>query len=115
MAGGARWCIQTIIERFPKCRVFLCTPIQSGSISHNELNLKKIAVLREICSTFSVPVIDCYSECGIRAEDESWGERGRYLKDGLHPDVEGQQLMGQYIAKKIQDYLTVVLCSKSLL
>jgi lysophospholipase L1-like esterase len=69
------------------------------------LNLKKIAVLREICSTFSVPVIDCYSECGIRAEDEIWGERGRYLKDGLHPDVEGQQLMGRYIAKKIQNYL----------
>mgnify|MGYP000006202263 FL=1 len=107
MAGGARWCIQTIIERFPKCRVFLCTPIQSGSISHNELNLKKIAVLREICSTFSVPVIDCYSECGIRAEDEIWGGRGRYLKDGLHPDVEGQQLMGRYIAKKIQNYLGV--------
>jgi len=56
-----------------------------------------------------------YSECGIKAEDEVWEERGRYLKDGLHPDVEGQQLMGQYIAKKIQDYLTVVLCSKSLL
>ena len=28
------------------------------------------------------------------------GERGRYLKDGLHPDVEGQQLMGRYIAKE---------------
>ena len=38
---------------------------------------------------------------------------GRYLKDGLHPDVEGQQLMGQYIAKKIQDYLTVV-CAQNL-
>lgn len=105
MAGGARWCIQTIIERFPKCHVFLCTPIQSGSTSHNELNLKKILILREICRAYSVQVIDCYIESGIEAKDEVWGKRGRYLKDGLHPDVEGQQLMGRYIAEKIQNSL----------
>lgn len=103
MAGGARWSIQTITERFPKCRVFLCTPIQTGSVEHNALNLRKIAILREICQAFSVQVIDCYSESGISEKYEVWGERGRYLKDGLHPDVEGQQLMGRYIAKEIRN------------
>ena len=103
MAGGARWSIQTIIEYFPKCRVFLCTPIQTGNAERNELNLKKIAILREICQALSVQVIDCYSECGISEKNEIWGERGRYLRDGLHPDVEGQQLMGRYIAREIRN------------
>lgn len=101
MAGGARWAIQTITEQYPTCRVFLCTPIQTGNAAHNELNLKKIAILREICQAFSVQIIDCYSECGISEKYEKPDGRGRYLKDGLHPDVEGQQLMGRYIAKEI--------------
>lgn len=103
MAGGARWSIQTIIEHYPKCRVFLCTPIQAGNVERNELNLKKIAILREICQALSVQVIDCYSECGISEKTEVWGARGRYLRDGLHPDVEGQQLMGRYIAREIRN------------
>ncbi len=103
MAGGARWAIQTITERFPACRVFLCTPIQTGSEERNKANLQKIAILRKVCQAFSVQVIDCYSECGISEKYEVWGGRGRYLKDGLHPDVEGQQLMGRYIAKEIRN------------
>lgn len=103
MAGGARWAIQTITEHFPACRVFLCTPIQTGYVEHNELNLRKIAVLREICQAFSVQIIDCYSESGITEKYETRGGRGRYLKDGLHPDIEGQQLMGRYIAKEIRN------------
>lgn len=103
MAGGARWSIQTMTETFPNCRVFLCTPIQSGSKEKNELNEKKIEILREICKAFSVQVIDCYSECGISYMYESWKSQGRYLKDGLHPDIEGQKLMGRYIAKEIRN------------
>lgn len=30
MAGGARWAIQTILENFPECRVFVWLPIQTG-------------------------------------------------------------------------------------
>lgn len=103
MAGGARWSIQTIVETYPKCRVFVCTPIQSGSEKHNALNEKKIEILKQICRAFSVQVIDCYSECGISGIFETWQKRGRYLKDGLHPDKEGQVLMGHYIAKEIRN------------
>lgn len=102
MAGGARWSIQTIIERFPKCRVFVCTPIQTANHSHNELNSKKIEILREICRSLSVQLIDCYGECGITEKLEN-GHGQRYLRDGLHPEKEGQQLMGRYIAKEIRN------------
>lgn len=103
MAGGARWAIQTLIERFPHCRVFLCTPIQTGDVQHNEINKEKIAILKEICQAFCVQVIDCYSNSGISEKYEQPHSRGRYLRDGLHPDAEGQQLMGRYIAKEIRN------------
>ena len=103
MAGGARWAIQTILETYPQCRVFVCTPIQTGSVEHNEANLKKIAILREVCRAFSVQLIDCYGESGICEKFEQPSSRGKYLRDGLHPDVEGQQLMGRYIAKEIRN------------
>lgn len=102
MAGGARWAIQTIIERFPDCRVFVCTPIQTADVRHNEINLRKIAILREICQSLSVQVVDCYSECGITEKLEN-GHGERYLRDGLHPETRGQQLMGRYIAKEIRN------------
>ena len=102
MAGGARWSIQTIIERFPRCRVFVCTPIQTANENHNEFNRKKIGILREICRTLSVQMIDCYGECGITEKMEN-GHGQRYLRDGLHPAEEGQQLMGRYIAKEIRN------------
>lgn len=103
LAGGARWAIQTIREQYPKCRVFLCTPIQTGNVNHNERNIKTIAVLREICRALSVQLIDCYSNSGITEKFEQPSSKGRYLRDGLHPDKEGQELMGRYIAKEIRN------------
>jgi len=102
MAGGARWAIQTIIERFPDCRVFVCTPIQTSDPGHNQQNLHKIEILKEICRSLSVQLIDCYSESGITEKLED-GHGHRYLRDGLHPGPEGQQLMGRYIAKEIRN------------
>lgn len=102
MAGGARWAIQRIIERFPACRVFVCTPIQTANTEHNEINLKKIEILREICRALSVQLVDCYGECGITEKLED-GHGHRYLRDGLHPAEAGQQLMGRYIAKEIRN------------
>ena len=48
-------------------------------------------------------LIDCYGESGICEKFEEPSSRGRYLRDGLHPDVEGQVLMGRYIAKEIRN------------
>lgn len=103
MAGGARWAIQTILEHYPHCRVFICTPIQTGDPGHNAQNLKKIAILRELCCALSVQLIDCYANSSITEKFEVPSGRGRYLRDGLHPDTEGQVLMGRYIAKEIRN------------
>jgi len=65
--------------------------------------LKKIAILKEICQALSVQMIDCYSNAGISEKFEVKDSKGRYLRDGLHPDERGQQLMGRYIAKEIRN------------
>lgn len=102
-AGAVRWCIQTIQENFPLCRIFVLTPIQTATPEHNRKIEKTIACLRRICSGLSVQVIDTYSGCGICEKFEVIGGRGKYLRDGLHPDVEGQTLEGAFATKEIRN------------
>lgn len=102
-AGAARWCIQRIMEEYPLCRIFLLTPIQAASPEHNRKVEKTIDVLKRIAGAMSVQVIDCFHGCGICEKFEVEGSRGKYLKDGLHPDVPGQQLEGHFAAKEIRN------------
>lgn len=102
MVEGAVYSIKAIKKRFPKCKVFVCTPIQTGNPEHNAINRKKIERLQNVCSQFKVPLIDCYNGVGIREEDERPFAPGKYLRDGLHPDKPGQELMGHYIAAEVK-------------
>lgn len=102
-AGAARWCIQTIQEHFPLCRIFVLTPIQTATPEHNKKIEKTIECLGRICRGLSVQVIDTYGGCGVCEKFEVIGGKGRYLRDGLHPDVEGQQLEGAFAAKEIRN------------
>lgn len=102
-AGAARWCIQTIQENFPACRMFLLTPIQTATPEHNKKVEKTIECLRRICRGLSVQVIDTYGGCGICEKFEVIGGRGKYLKDGLHPGADGQALEGAFAAKEIRN------------
>lgn len=102
-AGAARWCIQTIAERFPDCRIFVMTPIQTADPAHNRKILKSIGCLKSICSGLSVQLLDAYSGSGICEKFEVMGGTGRYLRDGLHPEVNGQALEGAFAAKEIRN------------
>lgn len=102
-AGAMRWCIQTISEEYPKARIFVCAPIQSGSPEHNKKNIYVIENMKKICRGMSVQFIDCYSGCGICEKYEAENGKGRYLRDGLHPDTQGQLLEGDFITKEIRN------------
>ena len=104
MAGGARWSIQTILEHYPNAAYSCARRFRPATPEHNALNLQKIAILRELCRALSVQLIDCYSNCGITEKFEQPSGSGRYLRDGLHPDKPGQELMGRYIAKEIRNH-----------
>lgn len=101
MAGGARWAIQKIIETYPNCRVYVSAPIQRADETANEKRLQKTDILRGICNGLSVGFFNTFGECGITEKLETG--TGRYLRDGLHPDTEGQKLMGRYLAKEIRN------------
>lgn len=102
-AGAVRWCIQTIQENFPNCRIFVMTPIQTATPEHNRKIEKTIECLRKICRGLSVQVIDAYSNSGICEKFEVIGGRGRYLRDGLHPELDGQALEGAFATKEIRN------------
>lgn len=104
-SGAARWCIQTIMEEYPNARIFVCTPIQTGKPDHNRKNRIVIENLKKICTAMSVQLIDCYSGSGICEKFEKQDGTGRYLRDGLHPDVPGQVLEGKFIGKEIRNNL----------
>ena len=104
-AGAVRWCIQRIMEEYPKCRVFILTPIQAADPEHNRKIEKTIGVLRRVAGAMSAQVIDCFHGCGICEKFENIGSAGRYLRDGLHPDIEGQKLEGAFAAKELRNNL----------
>ena len=102
-AGAARWCIQRIMEEYPQCRVFILTPLQTATPEHNQKNLKAIEILRKIAGGMSAQVIDCFNGSGICEKFEVIGGQGKYLCDGLHPDIPGQMLQGKFAAKEIRN------------
>ena len=102
-AGAARWCIQRIMEEYPQCRVFVLTPIQTATPEHNAKIEKTIEILRKVTGGMSAQIIDCYHGCGICEKFEVIGGQGKYLRDGLHPDVPGQILEGKFAAKEIRN------------
>ncbi len=103
-AGAMRWCIQRIMEEFPDARVFVLTPLQTANPEHNKKTEIQIeTVMKKVAGAMGAQVIDCYHNCGICEKFEKQGEHGRYLLDGLHPDTDGQQLQGRYVAKEIRN------------
>lgn len=101
MVGGARWAIQKIITTYPNCRVYISAPIQRADATANAKGLEKSIALKEISNSLSVGYFNTFGECGITEKVESG--TAPYLSDGLHPNAEGQQLMGKYLAKEIRN------------
>ena len=101
MVGGARWAIQKIITTYPNCRVYISAPIQIADATANAKGLEKSIALKEISNSLSVGYFNTFGECGITEKVESG--TAPYLSDGLHPNAEGQQLMGKYLAKEIRN------------
>ena len=63
----------------------------------------QLEIMKNIAKAFSVEVIGMYSNCGISSMLETG--TGPYLKDGLHPNVDGQKLMGKYATSRIREYI----------
>lgn len=103
-AGAMRWCIQRIMEEYPLAKVFVLTPIQTAMPDHNEKIETQIdTVMRKIAGAMGAQIIDCFHNCGICEKFEVISGKGKYLRDGLHPDIDGQLLEGDYATKEIRN------------
>ncbi|MCM1176855.1 MAG: GDSL-type esterase/lipase family protein [Bacteroidales bacterium] len=99
ITGGMRWCIQTMKDRFPHAKIYVLSPIQANPEKYttkNQDNLKKTEKIKKMCEGLGVEYIDCYNGSGITAENST-----AYLRDGLHPNLAGQDLHTAGIVKAL--------------
>ena len=103
MCGAMRWCIETIKRQYPNCRVFISLPIQHAKYSDNRDYLyNKNQLIEAMAKQMGCQIIDQYSGCGITSAIESDASPyGPYLVDGLHPNTEGQKMMGAFAASQM--------------
>lgn len=104
--GAMRWSIEKIREIFPNIKIYISLPIQAApTVKTGVAFAKKTNLIRRISDRLSVTAIDTQN-CGIYGKNETKGENGKYLSDGLHPNDIGGVLMAKYICKKIiLDYI----------
>lgn len=82
---------------YTKAKIIFQTPIQTSSKSIGIVDrLNKIRDgIKEICEYYSIPIIDGSKSCGIVREEELLYDKGKYLKDTIHPNEDGYIKMGE--------------------
>lgn len=100
-ANAFRYVIENLQTMYPDAQIFICTPIQGYITTRSYSSIKaKGDYLKLLAGRMSVEVIDTF-ECGVCGIYEKKDENGRYLIDGLHPNVAGAQVMGEYNARAV--------------
>lgn len=99
---AARWAFYMIRNTWPNARCFYALPIQRAAPFDDGSEGEYLRdPIKKMAERYNLTVIDAYSQSGIVKDYEVVSSSGRYLSDGLHPNVSGQQLMGKYYSKMI--------------
>lgn len=100
--GSIRYVCESLYELYPNAALFICGPIQADDkVRPFRSILKKGEFLHTMSARLSVSFIDTI-HCGIYGRYEKWGENGRSLVDGLHPNANGARQMGRFIASAVK-------------
>lgn len=97
--SSARKAILRIRQSFPMSQIFCVLPLQTAGsdnlqIEHDEL--------KKLFNRSGCIVIDGAAESGITREFETKDGLGLFLKDGLHPNEKGQNMLARLIISKIK-------------
>ena len=102
-----RYIYQTLQSLYPNATIIFNTPTQTAVTSTGWWTTTKAyklnKIIFDICKRLSVKVIDSY-RCGICGIYEKDGENGRDLKDGIHPNEKGQNMMARMIISAINSH-----------
>ena len=108
--GAMRSLCLRLIRRYPTKPIVFLTPLhrKSEDATVNEIKIPcrplcdYVAVIREVCAEYSIPVLDLFAAAGIQPKIEE--QRAAYCPDGLHPNDRGAELL----ADKIIAYLSAL-------
>lgn len=108
--GAMRSLCLRLIRRYPTKPIVFLTPLhrKSEDATINEIKIPcrplcdYVAVIREVCAEYSIPVLDLFAAAGIQPKIEE--QRAAYCPDGLHPNDRGAELL----ADKIIAYLSAL-------
>ena len=98
-----RWAYWTLTENYPDALIIIGTPLQRADIGPFGWIRDGIKQMGE---SYCCNIVDAGVQSGIIRQYENEGAAGRYLRDGLHPNQEGKELLGKYWAWAITQYCT---------
>ena len=107
--GAMRWIVENLYTLYPNTKIFFASPIQAFETIRATWNIlmKEDKIIR-IARKLNVKVIKASSESGIYGRYENNGTNGKYLSDGLHPNVEGGIVLGNYYASQVINYFSYI-------
>ena len=99
---AVRYAFLKIKNLFPYSLVMCVLPIQRASSNTSNITTLHDA-LKKMAERHSIIVIDGAFNSGIITDNEVAGGLGECLKDGLHPNDKGQNLMARMILNAIKN------------
>lgn len=98
---SARKAFMRIKQAFPMAQIYCVLPIQRAdrdNLSENHNYLEQMA------KRYGCIIIDGAECVGITRDFNTWDSLGTYLKDGLHPNEKGQNLMARAIINAMNNH-----------
>lgn len=96
--GALMYNIYILKTAFPSAKIFFSVPIQRVGQDLYTIKLSQyVAAIRQMCQYMGVVVVESYDGSGITEANAS-----TYLQDGLHPNQDGMNLLGNYIGDSIR-------------
>ena len=99
---SVRYAFLTIKNRFPMAQVFVSLPIQRNYWEMHESNLVKS--LEKMAKRYGCIVIDATAESGIISDTNTYNDLGVLLKDGLHPNEYGSNLLARMFITSVASH-----------
>ena len=104
-AEAMRWALYQISKNFHNAICFYSTQLQRADVEPTEREAAN-SLMVKLAKRYGFNIIDCMNESGIVRDFEVWQANGRYLSDGLHPNIAGQQVQANYIVSQIIERMT---------
>ena len=99
---SARKAFMRIKKEFPIAQIYCVLPIQRAN---NDVNGETLhTYLTQMAERYGCIIVDGYSNSGITRDFNKWNDLGVYLKDGLHPNEKGQNVLARLIISSLKSH-----------